>query len=515
MKAFKKIRKFISLHPIMSFILLIFATIILSGVLDFFDASVNYSKINVKTGTIESTLVTIESLFNLSGVKYIFSHTVSNFASFAPLSTLLILLMGISIMDVSGFLDTMFFVITKKAPKFMVTWVFTIVCLLINLTGDISFIVFIPLGALLFKYGKRNPMIGIVHGFATCGLGYGLHLFTSSIDSALITSTTEAANLITNSYHISSLNNLWIMLPAVIIGSIVLTYITEAVTAPSLAKYEVDENEIVEDKDSLTRKEIRGLIFAGIGTFIYGLIFIYNIIPGVPFGGNLLDYSQARYIDKLFGIDSFFNSGYVFVITLLFFICGFAYAVGAKKISNNRELCEYLSHSLDGIGKVIVLLFFASTYISLLKYTNIGELITAALANIVNASNFSGIPLMILVFIISGISGILLPSLTSRWSILAPTIVPTMMTAGFTPEAAQLVFTVGSSITYILTPAMAYYVIYIAYLEKYNKEGGIDIRRSFSYVLPYSLFIMAVWVILLVLFYIVKINIGLHTGIVL
>ena len=105
--------------------------------------------------------------------------------------------------------------------------------------------------------------------------------------------------------------------------------------------------EVVEDKDSLTKREMRGLIFAGIGAFIYGLIFIYNIIPGVPFGGNLLDYSQVRYIDKLFGIDSFFNSGYVFVITLLFFICGFLYAIGARKISNNRELCDYLSHSLS------------------------------------------------------------------------------------------------------------------------------------------------------------------------
>ena len=514
MRAFKRIRKFISLHPIMSFMLLIFFTIILSGVLDFFDASVNYSKINVKTGSIESTLVTVESLFNLSGVKYIFSHTVSNFVSFTPLSTLLILLIGISIMDVSGFLDTMFFVATRKAPKFVVTLIFTIICVLMNITGDISFIVFIPLGALLFKYGKRNPMIGIVHAFAACGLGYGLHLFVSSIDSSLITTTIQSANLIATSYSINSFNNLWIMIPATIIGSVILTYITESVTAPGLAKYEVDENEVVEDKDSLTKREMRGLIFAGIGAFIYGLIFIYNIIPGVPFGGNLLDYSQVRYIDKLFGIDSFFNSGYVFVITLLFFICGFLYAIGARKISNNRELCDYLSHSLDGIGKVIVLLFFASTYISLLKYTNIGELVTAALANVIGKSSFSGMPLMLLVFAVSSLSTILLPSLTSRWEILAPTVVPAMMTAGFTPETSQLVFTVGSSITYILTPAMAYYVIYIAYLEKYNKEGA-DIRKSFSYVLPYALSILVMWLVLLLLFYIIKLNIGLHTGIVL
>ena len=514
MKKIKKIKSNILLHPIMSFMILIGLVIVISGVLDFFDVSVNYGKINAKTGNVESTLVTVESLFNLSGIKYIFSNTVSNFVSFAPLSMLLILLIGISIMDNSGFLDTFFFCVTRKLPKYLVTFIFTVICVLLSITGDITFIVFIPLAALLFKYGKRNPIIGIIHAFAACGLGYGMHVFISSVDSSLIDTTMQATNLISSSYSINSLSTLWIMIPALIIGSIVLTYITETITAPRLAKYEVAENEIVEDKDSLTRRELRGLLFAGAGAIVYILIFIYNIIPKVPFGGNLLDYSQSRYIDKLFGIDSFFNSGFVFVITILFVICGFLYALGAKKLSNHRELCNYFSHSLDDIGKVIVLIFFASTFISLLRYTNIGELVTALLSNIISKTSFSGIPLMLLLFIISAVSTLLLPSLTNRWSIMAPTIVPSMMTSGFTPEAVQLIFTVGSSIGYILTPVMSYYVIYVSYIEKYNKDGT-GLNKSLSYLLPYSAGIMLMWILLLVLFYIIKINIGLGTGIVL
>jgi cation diffusion facilitator family transporter len=66
-----------------------------------------------------------------------------------------------------------------------------------------------------------------------------------------------------------------------------------------------------------------GLTFSLIVGAIYLLIFIYNIIPGLPFGGNLLDYSQTLYIDKLFGYNSFFNSGFVFVVTFLFFLLDF------------------------------------------------------------------------------------------------------------------------------------------------------------------------------------------------
>ena len=514
MKKLSKLKNTILLHPIMSFIILITATILLSGLLYVLDVSVNYNKINPKTGNVEATLVTVESLFNLSGVKYIFSNTVSNFISFTPLSMLLILLIGISIMDKSGFLDTLFFSITRRMPKYVVTYLFSLICILFSVTGDISFIVSIPLAALLFKYGKRNPVIGIIHAFASCGLGVGLHVFISSVDSSMITTTTQAANVITNQYAIRTFSNLWIMIPALIIGSMIITYITEKITAPSLAKYEVEEDEILEDKDSLTRREMRGLLFASFGAIIYLLIFIYNIIPGIPFGGNLLDYSQARYIDKLFGVQSFFNSGFVFVITMLFFICGLLYGIGAKKIENHRELCNYLSNSLDGIGKVIVLIFFASAFVSLLKYTNIGEVFTAFLANLLSSSNFSGIPLMILVFMISGLSTLLLPSLASRWQIMSTSVVPTMMTSGFTPEAAQLVFTAGSSCAYILTPVLAYYVIYVSYIEKYNKEGT-GVKKSISYLLPYSFGIAAMWIILLVLFYVIKLNIGIHTGMVL
>ena len=89
------------LHPIMAFIILICTTIILSGILKLFGLGANYNAINSIKGDIDSTTVSVTSLLNLSGLKLIFKSTVSNFASFAPLSMLIILLIGIGIMDKS------------------------------------------------------------------------------------------------------------------------------------------------------------------------------------------------------------------------------------------------------------------------------------------------------------------------------------------------------------------------------------------------------------------------------
>lgn len=511
MKKFKKIGEKISMHPIMAFILLTGLVIILSGILDALDASVTYNKVNTKTGGYETTLVTVESLLNLSGIKYVFSNTVSNFVSFTPLSMLLIVLIGISIMDRSGFLDSMFFLLTKRMPKTAVTFVFTLICIVTSLTGDLCFVVLIPLAALLFKYGKRNPKAGIISSFAALSLGYGMNIIISSVDSSMLTATESAARIISNLYTINSACFLYIMIPATLIGAALITYVTEKIIAPRLGKYEVDEEEIVQDKDKLTRREVKGLLLAGIGALIYLVVFIYNIIPNVPFGGNLLDYSQNRYIDKLFGYDSFFNSGFVFVITFLFFLCGVLYGVGTKTIKNHHDVCNYLSHSLDGIGKIIVLLFCYSMFISLLRYTNIGSLFTAFLSNIVLNSSFTGVPLLLMVLLFSIISTILQPSFVNRWNILSGSFVPAMMSGGFTAEFAQLVFTAGSSIMYPITPVMAYFVIYISFLEKYDKES-VGIIKSIKYMIPYALIILAMWVVLLLLWYVIGIPLGLSSS---
>ncbi len=507
MKKVKKIKNNILLHPMMTFILLIGITIVLSGILDLFDASVTYSSVNVKTGAVENTLVTVESLFSLSGLKYIFSNAVYNFASFTPLSMLLIVLIGFGILDESGFLDSFFFLLTKKMPKYIVTYIFTLLCMLSTITGDLSFIVFIPLGALLFKYGKRNPCVGIIDAFASVGLGYAINLTISSVDSELINSTELAARTITNGYNIGSSSYLLIMIFALIFASIIVTYITEKITAPKLGKYEVNSDEIIEDKETLTRREKRGLLIASFGAIIYLFIFIWNIIPNAPFGGKFLDYSQDRYIDMLFGYESFFNSGFVFIVTFFFFLIGFLYALGARKINNHRDICNYLSHSLDEIGKVIVLIFFASMFISLFKYTNIGSLITAFFANIIKNTSFGGVPLILLLFVISMITTLFLPSFVNRWTILSGSTVPTLMTAGFSPEFSQLIFSAGSSITYILTPVMAYFVIYISYIEKYNDAAGV--KESISYLIPYSIAIMFMWLILILLWFVANIPLGI------
>ena len=498
------------LHPLMTYVLLIVVTITLSGILQLLDAQATFYRVNNVTLDLIPDIEVVKSLFNLSGIKYIFTNTVSNFASFTVLSNLIILLMGISIMDKSGFLQTAITLTTKKLKKTTVTFFFVLICVLSSIFGDLSYLIFIPLGALLFYYGKRNPAIGIITSFAALSCGSGINIIFTSIDSNLINYTSLAASTLNNGYTITHTSAMLIMTVAVILVSYIITFVTENIIVRKLPKYEFTESEL--EEDIVTKGEKKGMLYACSSAFVYLIIFIYSIIPGLPLSGALLDNTQTYYIDKLFSVNSFFSNGFVFVVTLLFIILGLFYGIGVKTIKNHHDFLANLGHSLDGIGNTLVLIFFASTFISIFKQTNIGNVVIASIGSIINNSSFIGLPLIILVFVLVAIGNIFVPTSTLKWSIISPSVVQVLMRSEISPEFAQLIFRFAEATTMNITPLLAYFVVYLAFLEKYNQgEEKIRLTDSIKYQLPYTMLIGTSLLILIIVWYIIGIPLGIHS----
>ena len=427
--------------------------------------------------------------------------------SLNPIMTLMILI-GIGIMDKSGFLKTTFSLITRKCQKKTITFVLALICIISSIGGDLAYVVMIPLSALLFYYGRRNPLHGIVISFAALTCGTGLSIFKTSVDSSLDVLTLDAAHILDSSYTLSYLGYFVIMTVAIFVLAAVITYVAEKFSVNDVPKYEFKD----EKKEfKLAKRDIRGLIFAGTFGIIYLLIFIYNIIPGLPLSGNLLDYSQKLYIDKLFNPNSFFSQGFVFIVTIWFVILGLFYGLGSRSIKNNNDFCDYLTHSLDGIGRTIILILLSSILINVFKKTNIGTVVTALIGNLISNCKFTGIPLLLMFFFGTAIATILLPNTVNKWTILASTCVPTLMNVGFSPEFIQVIFRFAESMTYGLTPIMAYFVIYLAYMEKYNtSDKPIGIFKILNYQKKYALATGVVLLILLIIWYLVGLPIGIN-----
>ena len=502
------IKEKISLHPVMTFLILTAVTMVISGILNILDFSQYAYSINSTTLEYSMHLSSVENMFSIAGLRYIFSETVANFVSFTPFSTLIIVLIGFGVMEKSGFLKTAITFITKKMKKNTVTFLLIFISVISSVMGDISYVIMLPLSALVFKYGKRNPLIGVVASFAGLTCGQGLSFIFTSVDSSLLSESLLAARVIDITYRMASISGVFIMAVAVLLISVVLTNVTEKVTASRFGKYELEEE--IEEKPMMKR-ELRGLLFAIFGAAIYLIIFLYNIIPGLPFSGNLLDNSQVLYIDKLFSYNSFFSNGFVFIVAMFFIILGLFYGLGARTIKDHKDFVSSLGYSLDGVGETIVLIFVASLFISVFKNSYIGETIVAALANILEGTNFQGVALIILLFIVSMVATLVLPGSVSKWEILSPVVIPVFMNAGMTPEFAQIIFRFGESVTMGLTPIMAYFVIYLAILNKNTKDKkSVNILTAIKYQIPYAVITGLVLIALLILWYIIGLPLGIN-----
>ena len=504
-----KKRKLKRFNPIFAFILLIIGTLILSQILSFVGVQAEYSTVNIVTTELTNNVVQVENLLSGHGIRYIATNAVSDFVNFTPFSMLILILIGIGMLDKSGFIKSFFTLITQSFRKNTLTFIIILLSIISSITGDIGYVIFLPLGALLFKHGRRNPLGGIVASFAGLSFGYGVNVFLSTTDTTLLGMTLNASHILQGNYTSNTLFQVLFMAIALIIISITFTIITEQVVMLELGKYEFEEIETL-GAVKLTNRELRGLIL-GIGAgILFSLIIIYFIVPGLPFSGALLDSGAKYYIDKVFGTGSLFNKAYVFIITLDFFIIGLVYGLVAKTIKSSKDVTDGLAHSLDGIGSIIVLIFFASMFISIFKKSNIGLVITAGLSNIISNLNLTGLTLVIVLFVISLISSLFYTSLAMKWSVLSGITVPVFMNASLSPEFAQVIYMTGATSAWALSPLMAYYVIYLAFMEKYS-NGEVTLFGSAKYLVPYSLACICIWSILILIFYVSGLPIGIGT----
>lgn len=515
--------KRISFHPITTFILLSIATMIISWILSLFQVQATYNTIKVTNLQIDTVLVTVNNMLNYDGIKFLIGKALSNFAGLSSLSILLISLIGLSVAHATGLINAFIKRVTINLDNKKITFFLILIAILSSWINEVGYAILIPLGALVYLANGRNPLLGITTAFCGVAFGYGTTFFAGAAEIELVGITTLAARLIDSSYHVSLTSNVIIMLVTSIILAIVGTIVIEKVVVRKIGKYKLSEDDELtkeikilniddvaeQSRFELENNEKKGLRNAYIIGIIVIMLFIYMIIPNLPLSGLLLNMNETTYVRQLLGNESYFQEGFTLLVSVLFILTGIAYGIGAKTIKNDKDLIEKSTNYFKDIGGLIITMFFASQFIALFNETNIGTIILAWGANIIKTTSFSGIPLIILCMLVIAVCGIFVPSMTTKWSILSPVIVPLMMQSNISPQFAQFVFRASDSISKGLTPILSFFVIYIGYLNIYNKnKEPISIKRAISYVMPYCLIIGLTWILIIIGWYILGLPIG-------
>ena len=64
------------------------------------------------------------------------------------------------------------------------------------------------------------------------------------------------------------------------------------------------------------------------------------------------------------------------------------------------------------------------------------------------------------------------------------------------------------------TPVMAYFVVYLAFMELYSTNTDRDgLWGNTKYLVPYSFYTLVMWIVILILFYLIGLPLGIGTSV--
>ncbi len=505
------------LHPAILLFILTIIIMVISSVGSILNLETSYYNVNPVTGELETQVVMINNLFNRSGLQYLVSNMISNFTSFAPLGTLILGLLGVGVAYKSGFLNAFFKMITKDKPRKLFTFLVVLFGVISSMFYEAGYVILLPIAAILFMNLGRHPSIGVSAAFAGISFGYGANIIINGVDNVLINYTQNATKILDQNYNVSLSGNLILMIFATLVISYLGMVITEKYVVPKLGKYNLDEEEDIDLNAEVTKKEKKGVAVAILFTVVVSLVILYCILPNLPFSGLFLDLKEKTYVARLFGDGSYFKQGSVLIFAALLGFTGLVYGIRVKTIRNNKDLMDSMSYYLRGFASLLILIFFAAQFVLIFKETNIGVFIVVSLSEFLGNLQLTGIMLIILTFILIAISTIFVPSLSIKWAIMSPVVVPMFMQSSFTPEFAQAVFRAADSSTKGITPLFTYFVILLGFLQIYNskKKDVITLTDGMSLMLPYTIAFSIAWLLIILAFYIIGLPLGFSTSVML
>lgn len=457
----------------------------------------------IANGSIETTLVTVRNPLSIKGITAILSNCVSNFMSFTPLIYLLISLIGIGVLDKSGLLD--FIVKPFKNLKFNITIFITFfISIIFTWFGEYSYVLLLPLTALIYRKIGKNPIIGVIVCFVALTACSGANLIFDYNDYYLGKLTAASATLeVDKNYKFVISSTLFIMISSCVILSIIGTIVSRK----SLEKKQVEAKKF-ENEEVVYSK--RAFILSLITFIALNLVIIYLILPSKLPGSGMLLGSGKEYMDRVFATTSPFRNSFLVLSMIVLVITSVVYGFVSKNFKSTRDLNNSLSSHYEFIGRAVVYSFLVTVLMSIISWTRIGEVVSYNLVEFMNSLQFSGIPLIIVFFIIVILMSVLMPDMYSKWEIISPTIVPLFMRSNITPDFTQFIFKAADGIGKCFTPVFGYFVIMFAIVSYYKKDD-IGLLGLFKKMMPLILILLGVWILILIGWFIIGLPLGISS----
>ena len=254
--------------------------------------------------------------------------------------------------------------------------------MLSSVASDAGYLILIPLGAAAFMSVGRHPLAGMAAAFAGVGAIFGVNLLITPIDSMITEITNEAIGSTGEPIQITA--NYYFSVVSSIVLALVAAVVTSRIVEPRLGPYDPAlRSEAVGEEPAVDHDaEARGLRFA-----LYGLLASVAVVllMTLPPGAPLRDPETGAIIGATPFMDSL-----IFVIALIFLICGICFGKGAGTIKNGDDVVGAIAKTYAGLGGLLLMFLMIAQFIAFFNYTQLPRVAAVEMAHVLEKVDISG-----------------------------------------------------------------------------------------------------------------------------
>lgn len=426
-------------------------------------------------------------------------NSVKTFVEFPPLGLVLVAMLGVGVAEQAGLIQAGLKALLKVTPKRLLTPALLFVGLLSHAAGDSGYVVVIPLGAVMFAAAGRHPLLGLTTAFAGVSGGFSASLLPAGLDPLLQGFTQKAAQIVDPQATVNPLCNWFFMSGSVLVIVLIGWYVTDRIVEPRVAGLAIDGTGAPPALEPLTPAEFRGLL---VSLGVLGLMFL-GLAAWVLSAGDSWRGSDGG----LMGHDAPLMKGIVPLLFLFFLVPGVIFGAIAGSIRTHRDVIQAMSKSMGAMSYYMVMAFFAAQFTAAFKDSKLGVLTAVNGALLLQQLNLPPQITIVAIILMTALLDLLVGSASAKWALLAPILVPMLMTVGISPDLTQAAYRIGDSTVNIVTPLMPYFPLVVVYAQRYVKSVGIG--TMVSLMLPYSVLFLLGWTVLLLAWWFLGLPLGL------
>ncbi len=484
-------------HPAVIFLIMIVVLIVLSHVLHLMGAAVSFQVVDPATHQINQSSASVNSLLTADGLRFMLTSVVPNFLGFTAVGVVIVAMVGVGLAEEAGLIKALIHKLVIVAPPAALTWILVSVGILSSVAADAGYLVLIPLAAVAYQSVGRHPLAGLAAAFAAVGGAFGVNVLIKPIDGVLTEITNDAIRLLNPSLTIDLTANFYFAIASVALLTVVIVLVSNRIVEPRLGPW--SGGNPADAGSPLSAEEQRGLRFSLWGLLVVCAVFALLTLPaGAP----------LRHPDTgaIVGNTPFMNS-LIVLITAAFLGAGLGYGIGAGTIKSATDAINAIIKTIGNLSGLIFLLLIISQFVAYFSYTNIATVAAVNLGDVLARSGLGSITLLGGFVFLTFTVGILIPQIIPKWALFAPVFVPLFMQLGVSPEVVLAAYRVGDSPSNVINPLMPYFALIVTFVQRYQKDAGVG--TVIALMLPYAVFLIVTWTVLLLVWYALGLPFGL------